>query len=332
MAAMGRLLAGAPEPSGARCRDIFNLFLEDCDRRVQSKDMAASTLANYAFVLERADRSFGTRPMDAVRHRDLVAWFGQLGWNNTSRAGALSILKACVRWAKRERLCVDSDILSYRGPAPSRRRPRMPPDLVPRLLEHASNDQIRDLILALAETGCRPSEVARVTAADWSPDEGTWTLVTHKTANRTGEDRVVYLSPAMQELTRRLAGAHPEGPLFLNAHNEPWNARAWGRHFARLSEHLGVKVTAYGLRHRFVTVALARGVSLPVVSKLAGHASLRTTSTYTHLDQMPEVLRGGLGQALRPSLPDTDPGTPQTASSPAVASSRSTPRGRRRRS
>jgi integrase len=44
-------------------------------------------------------------------------------------------------------------------------------------------------------TGCRPGEIARVTAADVDVDRGLWVLKKHKTAKKTGKPRLVYLCP-----------------------------------------------------------------------------------------------------------------------------------------
>jgi hypothetical protein len=52
-----------------------------------------------------------------------------------------------------------------------------------------------------------------VTANHVSRDGTRWTFEEHK-ADGHGEARVVYLSPAMQELTRKLVTLYPDGPLF----------------------------------------------------------------------------------------------------------------------
>src|SRR5262249_24529435 len=63
----------------------------------------------------------------------------------------------------------------------------------------------------------------------------------HKTAGKTGEVRVVYLSPALQELTRKLAALYPEGPLFRSTRRfqgvrRPWTPNGVRCRFKRLRE------------------------------------------------------------------------------------------------
>jgi hypothetical protein len=53
-----------------------------------------------------------------------------------------------------------------------------------------------------------------VTADDVDLRTGVWVLDEHKTEHATGEPRVVILTPAMVELTKRLMKLHPTGPLW----------------------------------------------------------------------------------------------------------------------
>ena len=48
--------------------------------------------------------------------------------------------------------------------------------------------------LALHQTGARPGEVIRVSAAEFYPEQGVRVLVKHKTAHK-GRQRIAYLTP-----------------------------------------------------------------------------------------------------------------------------------------
>src|SRR5580700_7245960 len=85
-------------------------------------------------------------------------------------------------------------------------------------------------------TGCRPGEVAKVTAADCDLAAGIWVLAKHKTAKKTGTPRVIYLPPEAVELTRELVAKHPEGPLFLNSRGQPWTRNAIRIRFRNLRQ------------------------------------------------------------------------------------------------
>src|SRR5260221_333141 len=72
------------------------------------------------------------------------------------------------------------------------------------LFAAVKDQEFKDCLTALRETGCRPSEVRRVTASDVKLDQGTWVLEHHETCKKTGLLRVVYLTPTMIELCKRL--------------------------------------------------------------------------------------------------------------------------------
>jgi integrase len=154
----------------------------------------------------------------------------------------------------------------------------------------------------MQETGCRPSEVARVTAADTDFDVGAWTFSKHKTARKTGVPRVVYLTPAMVELTRKLMEKHPAGPLFRNRLGKPFTKNAIRCRFRQLRKKLPhlKGVISYSFRHSYVTDALANGVPVATVAELVGHRDLKMIQEYYgHLAQKREHLRQAAIQAVK---------------------------------
>lgn len=106
----------------------------------------------------------------------------------------------------------------------------------------------RDFLIALTESGCRPGEAAKVTAADVDLKEGTWTLK-GKTPRRTGRDRVVSMTQTPLGLTTRLVERYPAGPLFRNEDGNPWNRQSINCRFRRKKNRkkdpLDADVTAY---------------------------------------------------------------------------------------
>jgi integrase/recombinase XerC len=155
----------------------------------------------------------------------------------------------------------------------------------------------------MLDTGCRPGEVARVTAADANPDLGVWVLAKHKTAKKTGKPRVIFLTPAMVDLTRRLMAAHPDGPLFRGPRGaKPFTRNGIRCRFRRLRAKLPhlTHFTAYSIRHTYCTTALVNGVGVAQVAELMGHSDTSMVSrVYGHpsgqLDHMREAARKATG-------------------------------------
>jgi integrase len=144
------------------------------------------------------------------------------------------------------------------------------------MLAVAKGQAFRDLLVALRLTGCRPSEIATLTADRVRLDEGLW-LVKNKTRRKTGLGfRPVYLDKPMLDLSRRLLAAHPEGLLFRNMAGGRWQTRIIVNRFLRLRAKLGYgpECTAYAFRHLYITDALERGIPPATVAELVGHSSL----------------------------------------------------------
>jgi len=158
-----------------------------------------------------------------------------------------------------------------------------------------------DYILALEQTGARPfSEVCKVTAADVDLENGTWTLAKWKNSKKQkGKNRVIYLTEPMMDLTRRLMSKHAEGPLFRNNTNTPWSRQSITWRFRTLGEKLKIEgLTAYAVRHGFITDAMARGVPVAVVAELCGTSIQTIQKAYNHLNVKHDVLREAARKAV----------------------------------
>jgi integrase len=75
------------------------------------------------------------------------------------------------------------------------------------------------------------------------------------------------------------------GHIFVNARGRPWDRTSLALRMVRLREKAGLREDCrlYGLRHRFATEAVRRGVNLKTLAELLGHTSTRMTEHYVHL-------------------------------------------------
>ena len=60
-----------------------------------------------------------------------------------------------------------------------------------RILAAIQDEEFREFVTAMLAIGCRPGEVARLTAANVDLGLGVWVFEKHKTAKKTGKPRVV---------------------------------------------------------------------------------------------------------------------------------------------
>jgi integrase len=266
----------------------------------------------YRYFVVRFVTRFGAALAATFPPLSFQKWLNEHeGWKG-SRRNAIVAIRRLFNWAVKRKLIPENPILCVEKPPKRSRNRIMSPSERDSVYLAIRDEQFRAFVFAMLETGCRPSEVANVTARHVSQDLTMWILEEHKT-DRTGQARIVYLTPAMQELTRRLVALYPSGPLFRSTRKfdgtrKPWTRNGIRCRFKRLRQKFKTDrsklpderrheipdltgLTAYVLRHTYATQALANGLSGPVVASLLGHRSTRMIDEhYSHLDQRGDLL------------------------------------------
>jgi integrase len=294
-----RELLNAGQPgNGIPARAVATLaaaYLADCRPR-----MEANTYRVYAAWLKDLSASaVGRRPAADLTPAAVEAWARRDSWSTTTRAAALTCIHTFIRWCIRGRLLGPADPLAgLRVPPRSSRGASavIDPDEYAAVLRVAT-PQFALLLTVLWETGARPSEICRATAADCDWDAGTVTLAAHKQRHKTGRPRVIFLTDTAAGILRDAAGRNPTGALLRNTLGRPWtpgSAKQAIRAAARRAE-LGRRITLYFFRHSLATRLIVAGVPDGHVGAILGHAGTATLwRHYCHLLSRPDVLRAAL--------------------------------------
>jgi integrase len=186
----------------------------------------------------------------------------------------------------------------------------------------AASPALRDLIVVLRETGTRPVNLCRATAANFDRGQRALVLAEHNVrgrAHKTADDGhplVIPLTAAAYEVVDRLAREHPGGPLFRTVGGRPWTANNLSSRLYYLCGKLGVDVVAYGYRHTRATELLAAGTPDALVAAILGHKNTAMLyKHYGHLTARVDLLRAYL-EAL--GGPKSVPGIPPAGLLPAA--------------
>lgn len=280
-------------------------------------DRARATLSahGYTFYRQRLRQFLAAvgrnRPAASVREHEVLDWLRgdhewarkdgttvRRPWSRTTQANAVRAIKACYRWGLREGHIPSNPLANLSAPAAERADAYATREELACLLG-ASRGHLRPALEFMMETGCRPSEAARLEAAHVDMPAGVASLP-GKTTRRTGKPRVIYLTDRAVAILR--AAWREDGPIFRTASGTPWrNTTLWGA-IKRVRDRagLGSNVTTKSFRHVLATEAIAGGMPGRIVAELLGHTSTAMIDKhYLHLAKKHEEMRAAAEKAAR---------------------------------
>jgi integrase/recombinase XerD len=267
------------------------------------RGMAANTVLAYGRDLDRfaewvAGGGLGDYLQPTIR--DLSHYLGHLRDERLSPASSarhLVALKMFYRFLRLEERAQPAAVELLSSPALWERIPQvLSPESVEKLLAAPlASDRFylrdRALLETLYATGSRASEVVSLKMADLYLDSGFC-----KCLGKGSKQRVVPLGrPAIEALRAYLGDLRPKLVRAVPDAEYVFVSRG-GRGLTRemlwilvkkyvRRAGLNAKVSPHTLRHSFATHLLSGGADLRTVQELLGHANIRTTQHYTHVDR-----------------------------------------------
>jgi len=256
--------------------------------RLRSAGAGLEMLRVRSHHLKHLARQCPTGPW-TVTADDLALYLSHDGWAPETRKSARASVKSFYGWA------LDTDRIER---DPSRRlpavraplgRPRPAPERVVSHALAAADPRGRLMVGLAAFAGLRRAEIAQVHTGDVTEDGEL------RIRGKGGKVRMVPLAAMLLDQLRAL----PEGYAFPS-----WGA---GGHVS--AGHVGEIVTrllgpgwsTHTLRHRFATRAYSGDRDILAVQQLLGHASVRTTQTYTAVPD--GALRAAVAAAALEEVP-----------------------------
>ena len=263
--------------------------------------MSPNTLAAYGTDLKQffewlADR--GGRSVAAVDLKLLAAYLEHLRDRNlavTTIARRLVSLKMFFRYLVLDGVLPQSSVDLLSSPKLWQYLPTvLSPETVDRLLaapcaEDSYPLRDRALLAALYATGCRASEVANLRVQDVRLKENYCRCV-----GKGNKERIVGLNPVavgaleayLAHERPRLVGARDSDSLFVTRSGRVFSRVVVWLLVKKYAARVGIakKVSPHTLRHSFATHMLAGGAEIRALQELLGHASIRTTQVYTHVE------------------------------------------------
>ncbi|MBV9122551.1 MAG: tyrosine recombinase XerD [Planctomycetes bacterium] len=265
--------------------------------------MSANTVLAYGRDLQRfALWVDGGGAADYLKPtiRELMHYLGHLHDEKLappSIARHLVALKMFYRFLRLEERAQQSAVELLSSPALWERIPQvLSPESVEKLLASPqASDRffLRDkaLLETLYATGSRASEVVNLKLADLHLDGQFCKCLGKGSKQRVvplGRPAVEALTTYLQDFRPRLIHANPEAPwVFISRGGQALTREMLWILVKKYVRRAGLnsKVSPHTLRHSFATHLLAGGADLRTVQELLGHANIRTTQHYTHVDR-----------------------------------------------
>jgi integrase/recombinase XerD len=267
------------------------------------RGLAKNTVLAYGRDLDRfAHWLAGGGLADYLRPsvRDLIRYLSYLREEKLappSIARHLIALKMFYRFLRLEERVEQNAVELLSSPALWERIPQvLSPESVDKLLEAPQPQDrfyLRDraLLETLYATGARASEVVDLTLNNLHLDSAFCKCQGKGSKQRVvplGRKAIEALRVYLDQLRPKLVKAAPEAEwVFVSRGGRPLGrVRLWMliKKYARRAG-LNPKVSPHTLRHSFATHLLAGGADLRTVQELLGHANIRTTQHYTHVDR-----------------------------------------------
>jgi integrase len=259
------------------------------------KRLASNTMAVRAPYLQSFAEAHGWRLVADCKPLHMEQWLDEHPeWvSDWTKNGALRNVHVAFNWARKRRLIPENPFRGVSHPVGAPRRDITLAEFKAILRGTRSRGRkrptpghwIRQVLIFLWFTGCRPSEAARLTWKDINFEQQMIILTKHKTARmqRPPKPRVIPLDPRVVRLLQSLA--RKSDYVFLNHRGTPWNKDSLSLRVNRARQVLGVsdEATLYGTRHAFGTRAVLQGADIKTVSELMGHTTTRTAEHYVHL-------------------------------------------------
>jgi integrase len=301
------MMAAVPD-NGAdnEVRTILDLYLQDMERR----QVTQKTLDSYTGYFKSFTAQYPKLLVRELRPAHIHQWWEAVHakWGNSTRNLSGAAFKAAFRWASapgRGGAIIPRD--SLEGMRLPTMRKRSAEIVVTEkefsgLLRLVKSQEVRDILIVAWETGTRPVNLSRASAAnltddrnaflfaDWNTEEDS---AVHKTFKRTGRPLVVPLPDVAKKIVNRLVVQHRDGPIFRTPTGLPWTEVRLANTVLHYAKRAGLKgrFTAYSCRHTRATALLEQGHSDTDVAAILGNSPGVIHKSYSHVSAKVNRLR-----------------------------------------
>lgn len=235
------------------------------------------TLTRYRWTLEHAQQHIG-KPMQNVTAQDIRDYIAERierdCISKITANGELMILRTLYTWARDEQIIKQNPMEHIkRIKVPKVQKEAFSEDECERLRQACRNVKETAIIEVLLSTGCRVGELVGIKNADIHDGKA----IVH---GKGQKDRLVYFTGRAM---KAIEAYQHDGVYLIRGHctDKPITTRAVDHIVTEIGKRADVPHThPHRFRRTCATRALRAGMPLALVSKMLGHADIKTTQIY----------------------------------------------------
>jgi len=297
--------------------ELCDAFLEALQARIATKKISKERFINTKRMLGQFCKSFGANTVARMRIGGVARIETWLASKTTwgSKADPISRIKQLFNWATANGYIPSSPVKTLESGKHGIRVSYFTAEQEAAIFKDC-NPHFAIGFRLLLLTGCRPDEIASLTADDVHDDaSGFYLLVEHKNQRHTGKRRRIFLVPEAEKIIREALAKYPKGRLFRSGNKTakgypPLSPEYFGNAFRKIAKRadckkIGLddfvfeakkkkyKYVPYTARHtfavRYLTGFYRDGKGRPIiltygeVAALLGNSAKMVEKIYGHL-------------------------------------------------
>lgn len=277
--------------------DCVNLFLNHLEKETKKP----RTFAWY----KQFCVPFGRSLSDRLRATELkpfhvTEWMStQTTWQSSgTKNAATRAIKRVFSWCEEQGYIDKNPLRGLKAPPKSRRETVVTLEEFEALKAKITDDQFRDLLDFVWNTGCRPQEVS-IIQCHHVEMETRRIILELKNSKGQRMTRVIFMNDRAAEIISKwIQKRKSKGYVFRTRTGTPFNSNAINCRFRKLEEKVGKRYCLYHFRHSYTTDGLKKGIDPVTMAVLLGHSDPSTLAkVYQHVGVDAEYMAKQAGRA-----------------------------------
>lgn len=233
-----------------------------------------------------------------INRGDVLKWIeSHKSWGDGGKRSAIACINSCMNWARGRDRIPYNPVEGIEKPPKGRRETIIDSDQRAKILKAIEEPEFKDAFVVLTDQGLRPQEIRDLEARHLDLAAGIAALPRgeHKTGAKTKRERTIYLTDASIAILRRLAKRRKTGPLFRDPDGNAWTRHTMHTRFKWIRAKcpdVPSDLSAYVMRHTYVTNAIEAGLSDSMIAELTGHVDASMIQrVYGHIGKRKKSVR-----------------------------------------